>query len=32
DCPDSEASRASGFCPSITRASHPQLHFENPIS
>ncbi|GKE34672.1 hypothetical protein Tco_1453994 [Tanacetum coccineum] len=32
DCPDSEASRASGFCPSITRASHHQLHFGNPIS
>ncbi|GKC86375.1 reverse transcriptase domain-containing protein [Tanacetum coccineum] len=28
----SEASRARGFCPSITRASHPQLHFRNPIS
>ncbi|GJW49242.1 hypothetical protein Tco_0090593 [Tanacetum coccineum] len=27
DCPDSEASRARGFCPSITRASNPQLHF-----
>ncbi|GJR57156.1 hypothetical protein Tco_1499318 [Tanacetum coccineum] len=27
-----EASRASGFCPTITRASHPQLHFGNPIS
>ncbi|GJT10869.1 hypothetical protein Tco_0857911 [Tanacetum coccineum] len=26
DCPDFEASRARGFCPSITRASHPQLH------
>ncbi|GJZ34422.1 hypothetical protein Tco_0580239 [Tanacetum coccineum] len=25
-----EASRA--ICPSITRASHPQLHFGNPIS
>nr|GFC67774.1 hypothetical protein [Tanacetum cinerariifolium] len=22
----------SWFCPSITRSSHPQLHFENPIS
>ncbi|GKA48840.1 hypothetical protein Tco_0741798 [Tanacetum coccineum] len=32
DCPDFEASRARGFCPSITRASHPQLHFGNPIS
>ncbi|GJR68769.1 hypothetical protein Tco_0014834 [Tanacetum coccineum] len=27
-----EASRAHGFCPSFTRASHPQLHFGNPIS
>ncbi|GJT04154.1 reverse transcriptase domain-containing protein [Tanacetum coccineum] len=27
-----EASRARGFCPSITRASHPQLQFGNPIS
>ncbi|GJZ89836.1 hypothetical protein Tco_0661763 [Tanacetum coccineum] len=27
-----EASRARGFCPSITRASNPQLHFGNPIS
>ncbi|GKC69090.1 hypothetical protein Tco_1114973, partial [Tanacetum coccineum] len=26
DCPDSEASRARDFCPSITRASSPQLH------
>ncbi|GJU15546.1 hypothetical protein Tco_1143512 [Tanacetum coccineum] len=26
DCPDSEASRARRFCPSITRASYPQLH------
>ncbi|GJW74624.1 hypothetical protein Tco_0133994 [Tanacetum coccineum] len=26
DCPDFEASRARSFCPSITRASHPQLH------
>ncbi|GKF62779.1 hypothetical protein Tco_0182833, partial [Tanacetum coccineum] len=25
DCPDFDASRARGFCPSITRASHPQL-------
>ncbi|GJW01638.1 hypothetical protein Tco_1556889 [Tanacetum coccineum] len=32
DCPDFEASRARGFCPSITRASNPQLHFGNPIS
>nr|GEW16513.1 hypothetical protein [Tanacetum cinerariifolium] len=22
----------SWFCPSITRSSHPQLHFGNPIS
>ncbi|GKD64193.1 hypothetical protein Tco_1306301 [Tanacetum coccineum] len=27
-----EASRARSFCPSFTRASHPQLHFGNPIS
>ncbi|GJV90275.1 reverse transcriptase domain-containing protein [Tanacetum coccineum] len=27
-----EASRARGICPSITRASNPQLHFGNPIS
>ncbi|GJT18898.1 hypothetical protein Tco_0877604 [Tanacetum coccineum] len=27
-----EASGARGFCPSFTRASHPQLHFGNPIS
>ncbi|GJV00053.1 reverse transcriptase domain-containing protein [Tanacetum coccineum] len=26
DVPDFEASRARGFCPPITRASHPQLH------
>ncbi|GKA26046.1 hypothetical protein Tco_0712155 [Tanacetum coccineum] len=32
DCPDFKASRARGFCPSFTRASHPQLHFGNPIS
>ncbi|GJT74706.1 reverse transcriptase domain-containing protein [Tanacetum coccineum] len=32
DCPDFEASRARGFCPSFTRASNPQLHFGNPIS
>ncbi|GKF40795.1 hypothetical protein Tco_0124137, partial [Tanacetum coccineum] len=32
DCPDFEASHALGFCPSITRTSHPQLHFGNPIS
>ncbi|GKE73349.1 hypothetical protein Tco_1535390, partial [Tanacetum coccineum] len=27
-----EASRAHGLCPSITRASNPQLHLGNPIS
>ncbi|GKF26837.1 hypothetical protein Tco_0082731, partial [Tanacetum coccineum] len=27
-----EPSRACGLCPSTTRASHPQLHFGNPIS
>ncbi|GJV99118.1 reverse transcriptase domain-containing protein [Tanacetum coccineum] len=27
DVPDFEASRARSFCPSITRASNPQLHF-----
>ncbi|GKA56168.1 hypothetical protein Tco_0755240, partial [Tanacetum coccineum] len=32
DCPEFEASRARGFCPSITRASNPQLHYGNPIS
>ncbi|GKB18051.1 hypothetical protein Tco_0851974 [Tanacetum coccineum] len=32
DCPDFEASRACGFCPSFTRASNPQLYFGNPIS
>ncbi|GJX13762.1 hypothetical protein Tco_0205520 [Tanacetum coccineum] len=32
DCPDFEASRASGFCPSFTRASNPQLHYGNWIS
>nr|GEX12076.1 hypothetical protein [Tanacetum cinerariifolium] len=31
DCPDFEDS-CSWFCPSITRSSNPQLHFENPIS
>ncbi|GJX97418.1 reverse transcriptase domain-containing protein [Tanacetum coccineum] len=31
DVPDFEASRARGFCPSIIRASHPQLQFGNPI-
>nr|GEY14426.1 retrovirus-related Pol polyprotein from transposon 17.6 [Tanacetum cinerariifolium] len=29
DCPDCEVSRALSFCLSFTRASHPQLHFEN---
>nr|GEW41938.1 reverse transcriptase domain-containing protein [Tanacetum cinerariifolium] len=29
DCPDCEVSRALSFCPSFTRASHPQLHFRN---
>ncbi|GJZ17728.1 hypothetical protein Tco_0553851 [Tanacetum coccineum] len=32
DCPDCDDSHACGFCPSITRASHPQLHFGNLIS
>nr|GEZ64150.1 reverse transcriptase domain-containing protein [Tanacetum cinerariifolium] len=32
DCPDCEVSRALSFCPSFTRASHPQLHFGNPVS
>ncbi|GKD29861.1 hypothetical protein Tco_1240639 [Tanacetum coccineum] len=32
DCPDCEASRARGSCPSFTRASNPQLHFGNLIS
>ncbi|GJZ37766.1 hypothetical protein Tco_0583957 [Tanacetum coccineum] len=32
DCPDYEASRARGSCPSFTRASNPQLYFGNPIS
>nr|GEV20448.1 retrotransposon protein, putative, Ty1-copia subclass [Tanacetum cinerariifolium] len=27
DCPDYDDSRALSFCPSFTRASHPQLHF-----
>ncbi|GJV31063.1 hypothetical protein Tco_1391463 [Tanacetum coccineum] len=31
DCLDFEASRTRGFCPSFTRASHPQLHYGNPI-
>ncbi|GJW39314.1 putative reverse transcriptase domain-containing protein [Tanacetum coccineum] len=30
-CPDCEASRARGFCPSLTRPSHPQLYFGNPV-
>nr|GEW96842.1 hypothetical protein [Tanacetum cinerariifolium] len=29
---DCEVSRALSFCPSFTRASHPQLHFGNPLS
>ncbi|GJZ62731.1 hypothetical protein Tco_0618868 [Tanacetum coccineum] len=32
DFPDCDESRARGFCPSITRASNPQLHLGNPIS
>ncbi|GJZ88497.1 hypothetical protein Tco_0660279 [Tanacetum coccineum] len=33
DCPDCDDSRAPpSFCPPITRASHPQLHFGNPVS
>nr|GFA78951.1 reverse transcriptase domain-containing protein [Tanacetum cinerariifolium] len=32
DCSDCEVSRALSFCPSFTRASHPQLHFGNPVS
>nr|GEY18398.1 hypothetical protein [Tanacetum cinerariifolium] len=32
DCPDCEVSRALSFCLSFTRASHPQLHFGNPVS
>nr|GEV98788.1 hypothetical protein [Tanacetum cinerariifolium] len=31
DCPDCDDSRALSFCPSFTRASHPQLHFGNPF-
>nr|GEU45812.1 hypothetical protein [Tanacetum cinerariifolium] len=31
DCPDFKDS-CSWFCPLITRSSHPQLHFGNPIS
>nr|GFB61250.1 hypothetical protein [Tanacetum cinerariifolium] len=30
DCSDYDDSRALSFCPSFTRASHPQLHFGNP--
>nr|GFD13215.1 hypothetical protein [Tanacetum cinerariifolium] len=30
--PDCEVSRALSFCPSFTRASHPQLHSGNPVS
>nr|GEY75585.1 reverse transcriptase domain-containing protein [Tanacetum cinerariifolium] len=30
DCPDCEVFHAFSFCPSFTRASHPQLHFGNP--
>nr|GEV96113.1 reverse transcriptase domain-containing protein [Tanacetum cinerariifolium] len=29
--PDCEVSRALSFCLSFTRASHPQLHFGNPV-
>nr|GEZ06371.1 reverse transcriptase domain-containing protein [Tanacetum cinerariifolium] len=32
DCPDCEVSSALSFCLSFTRASHPQLHFGNPVS
>ncbi|GJU80359.1 hypothetical protein Tco_1282724 [Tanacetum coccineum] len=36
DCPGLsqifKASRARGFCPSFTLASHLQLHYGNPIS
>nr|GEZ49236.1 hypothetical protein [Tanacetum cinerariifolium] len=31
DCPDCDDSRALSFCPSFTRAAHPQLHFGNPV-
>nr|GEU36639.1 retrovirus-related Pol polyprotein from transposon opus [Tanacetum cinerariifolium] len=31
DCPDCEVSRALRFCLLFTRASHPQLHFRNPV-
>nr|GEU76276.1 reverse transcriptase domain-containing protein [Tanacetum cinerariifolium] len=30
DYPNCEVSHALSFCPSFTRASHPQLHFRNP--
>nr|GEW41684.1 reverse transcriptase domain-containing protein [Tanacetum cinerariifolium] len=30
DCPDCEVFHALKFCPSFTRASHPQLHIGNP--
>nr|GEW23015.1 hypothetical protein [Tanacetum cinerariifolium] len=30
DCLDCDDSCALSFCPSFTRASHPQLHFGNP--
>nr|GEW27257.1 reverse transcriptase domain-containing protein [Tanacetum cinerariifolium] len=30
DCPDCDDSHALSFCPSFTRASHPQLYFGNP--
>nr|GEY88712.1 reverse transcriptase domain-containing protein [Tanacetum cinerariifolium] len=32
DCPDYEVSFALSFCPSFTRAPHPQLQFGNPVS
>nr|GEX55258.1 reverse transcriptase domain-containing protein [Tanacetum cinerariifolium] len=32
DYADCEVSRALSFCLSFTRASHPQLHFGNPVS
>nr|GEU51886.1 reverse transcriptase domain-containing protein [Tanacetum cinerariifolium] len=32
DCPDCKVTRALSFCLSFTRASHPQLHFGNPVS
>nr|GEX52311.1 reverse transcriptase domain-containing protein [Tanacetum cinerariifolium] len=32
DCLNCEVSCALSFCPSFTRASHPQLHFGNPVS